>query len=433
MTTRAILRPPAQGKQEISTLHLPISKSLMARRMLLCALLSTPESIESKDEYPEDIQAIYSALEEAHKGSSNISVRESGTAMRLMAAYLCATTTIPIRLEGTGRQHQRPIAPLVSALRELGAKITYLQQEGYPPLYIEPSSLKARSLELDVSASSQYLSALLLIAPKVWGDNYVIDTRRSGLTSAPYALMTVNVMREYGHSWLVNDGVFAYQGYSTESKVQTMHEADWSAASYAYLQVALKACQSIHLPNLLFPSLQGDSLYLPKIFDTLGIVTTQTNDGILIRQGEIRSASLLHQDCTECPDLVPTFVGACIALSIPFKFSGVGHLRIKESDRLQALQNECRKLGAHLLTDKQTISWDGTFIPPKNDKPIALDPHGDHRMAMALAPVFAHKLGEVVVLTPEVVSKSFPLYWQNLIGIGYSICARSESSISPTP
>lgn len=426
MKPSIILRPPLQSKQDLVTLHLPISKSLMARRMLLNALTNAPERIECQAEYPEDIQAIHTALEQARNGASTISVRESGTAMRLMAAYLSATTATPTRLEGEGRQHQRPIAPLVSALRALGARVTYLGEEGYPPLLIEPSRLTARHIELDASASSQYLSALLLIAPRIGAKGYTIDTRQSGLASAPYALMTEGVMREYGYDWSVRDGVFTYEGCRTDRTAKCSPEADWSAASYAYQQVALGVCKTLHLPNLQLPSLQGDSLYLSDVFGALGVVTTPYADGILLKQGENRSA-YLRQDCGDCPDLVPTFVGICLALSVPFCLTGVGHLRIKESDRLQVLQDECRKLGSQLQITEQTIAWEGAFMPIENPKDIALDPHGDHRMAMALAPIFAHRLGEVAIITPEVVGKSFPKYWQSLLELDYTISAKSES------
>jgi len=220
---------------------------------------------------PLDILALHAALRTYQEGADEINVSESGTAMRFICAYLTVTTQRPVRLSGTGRQHERPIAPLVEALRSQGAKITYLNHEGYPPLLIEPSTFAWQGCELDASSSSQYLSALLLLAPAL-PVGFQVDTRRNGLASRPYALMTIAQLREQGFIWEeASSGLFCYRGKKEgDSRGVSPHtrgyEADWSAASYAYALLSLLPIGStIELSELALPSLQGDAAYLAQL------------------------------------------------------------------------------------------------------------------------------------------------------------------------
>lgn len=408
-------------------LHLPISKSLMARRLLLASLRGVDLGSISTDRarLPEDIRSLVQALEVSHQGGSVISVGESGTAMRFMAAYLAAKTSRTVRLEGTARQHERPIAPLVEALRQLGAKLEYLGQPGYPPLSIEPAQIRGEAIELDASASSQYLSALLLIGACIEGGGYKIDVSRSGLASAPYAQMTLEVLREQGVYWHQTGQVYEYSTRTKEiASTTTLEEADWTAASYAYELVAIGAVESLQLPQLKLPSLQGDSLYLPHIFESFGVMTEPYESGIQLSLTHARADSMLTLDCSSCPDLVPTFVATSVALGRSFSLDGVAHLRIKESDRLEALRTECAKVGADLQLYPSRIAWDGKYTSRHNDTATVLRTHSDHRMAMALAPAFVHLLGAVQVEAPEVVAKSFPHFWDELSQLGW---VRSQS------
>ncbi|MDO4707525.1 MAG: hypothetical protein Q4A61_03760 [Porphyromonadaceae bacterium] len=414
-----LARPTSTGPTSVGYIELPISKSLMARRLLLLPPNELPEYLPQ--EYPIDILALTRALRDLYHGCSVIDVNESGTAMRFMTAYaaVCPSISTPITLLGRGRQHHRPIAPLVNTLRELGADIEYLEQEGYPPLKITPKTLAGRRIRIDASSSSQYLSALMLIAPLLEGDNYQIDTTPYPIASRPYAHMTLRCMTDWGYRWEEYHGVFTYLGGSN-STTRRLLEADWTAASYAYLCVALGDAIRIYLPNLSLPSLQGDSLFLPKIFHSLGVQTDILEDGIALHQIP-RGDSKIEHNCCDCPDIVPSIVGACLGLGRSFYLTGVSHLRIKESDRLEALRQEVGKLGFILRLESDAISWSPQDITPPPNNSICLEPHGDHRIAMGLAPLFAHKLRQVCVLHPEVVSKSFPQYWQVLTSLGYQL------------
>ena len=345
---------------------------------------------------------------------------ESGTAMRFVCAYLSVTTQRPVRLFGRGRQHERPIAPLVEALRSQGAKITYLDHEGYPPLLIEPSTFSWQGCELDASASSQYLSALLLLAPLL-PVGFEIDTRCYGLASRPYALMTKALLREQGFVWEEEpDSLFCYRGKRGEdsqgaSTLDRGYEADWSGASYAFAWLSLLPLGStMELPGLCYPSLQGDAGYLVSFFKELGVKTLPNERGIFLQRIEnVDPIAPFTASMHECPDLVPALVTALVGQGRAFTLTGVAHLRIKESDRLEALRVELAKLGVGLSLGEDSISWDThTRISPMECPPI-LATHGDHRIAMALS-VLTIPTGTVLLEHPEVVSKSFPRYWEEL-------------------
>lgn len=412
---------------------LPVSKSLVARTLVLSYLegRSTLPATETQA-LPEDIRALHTAIAELRQGRTDISVRESGTAMRLMAAAIAATTSHhPVRLYGLGRQHERPIAPLVDALRALGADIAYLDQEGFPPLSIRPSRLQARTVELDASASSQYLSALLLIAPVIEGTGYSIHLGSAGLTSAPYAEMTRQMMAQAGYHWTVEGRVYRYAGRSTSGHDFPI-ERDWTAASYAYLLMTLATKpsaesqpQSLLLEGLRLPSLQGDSLHLPSIAQHLGIRTEVMPDAIRLTHATSRPTTFplpLAYDCQACPDLVPTIVAMAIGSGCALKLHGVATLRLKESDRLMALANECASLGVILTIGHDQLSWDGRRTPMDSSEPLRLRTYADHRIAMALAPLMsALHPGGVVVEDADVVGKSFPNYWDVLRAFGYQL------------
>ena len=340
--------------------------------------------------------------------------------MRFVCAYLAVTTQHPVRLSGTGRQHERPIAPLVEALRSQGAKITYLNHEGYPPLLIEPSTFAWQGCELDASSSSQYLSALLLLAPTL-PTGFEVDTRRYSLASRPYALMTIAQLREQGFIWEeAPSGLFRFRGKKEEdsrstSPLEQGYEADWSAASYAYALLSLLPVGStIELSELTLPSLQGDAAYLVQLFEQLGVDTEKTEAGICISHtAEETKRVHFTAHMSDCPDLVPAIVAALVGRGEVFTLSGVAHLRIKESDRLQALADELAKLGVKLTLGPDSLSWDGKTPLTAHGSAPTLSPHGDHRIAMALA-LLALRVPKLRMQDPEVVAKSFPCFWQEV-------------------
>lgn len=424
-----IYSAPKDGKH--ISLFLPPSKSIEARRLILASLRGLPLTCYSgtASNLPDDLVVLREALLALEQGESTISVGESGTAMRFMLAYIAARTTNAVQLLGMGRQHERPIKPLVDALRLLGADITYIKTEGYPPLLIKPSKLKAQRIELDASKSSQYLSALLLIAPLIEGEGYSIDTSRYGLTSLPYALITIKEMRDAGFIWQQNGLLFSYQSTSV-ARVSCCPriEADWSAASYAYLLMSILDknlagyTTELRLPNLVNSSSQGDSKVLTTIYEALGVRTTIETGGVMLSLMEAESDSPIVLDCRNTPDLVPALVASMVANGRRFTLTGVAHLRIKESNRLEALQTELDKVGVRLTVDDDSISWDGERNPIQSlDVPLILNPHHDHRIAMALAPLMAKlsPLG-VIVDDADCVTKSYPMYWQEIEKLDYT-------------
>lgn len=420
------------------TWHLPPSKSLLARQLVLASLEGRPlpTDLDSREDLPEDIHALLSALRREAEGVSVISVGESGTAMRFMTAYLSAKATRSLRLEGTARQHERPIAPLVEAMRQLGAKIHYLERMGYPPLSIEPAVLHGGRVTLDASHSSQYLSALLLIAPIL--QERVEISLTHPLVSAPYALMTQAVLQGAGYPWVTQeDGAFTYDPVDrVEAKqlpqLPLVEEADWSAASYTYALVSLMPIGAeCRLPHLMLPSPQGDSLYLPSLFEALG-VTTEVGDGFVrLRKVCLPQQKTFGVHLSSCPDLVPALVTALVGNDVAFRIEGIGHLRIKESDRLGALASEFLKLHVSLCVEPDTLSWDRQPLTSSNTSSTSfssptqtplINPHQDHRIAMALA-LMAVRVKQLCISSPDCVKKSFPSYWEQL---GEILCLQMQ-------
>lgn len=413
----------------------PPSKSIEARKLILRAVkgLSLEVNGYSLSDLPEDLCSLVKALEAARLGSPIIHVVESGTAMRFMLAYLSATTRHCVRIEGSGRQHERPIAPLVDALRSLGAHIEYQEIEGYPPLLIYPARLSAKKIWLDASNSSQYFSALLLIAALFDENGYTIE-EKSATISAPYVEMTINCMRDAGYYWQKQGKVYSYMADFAEPNACVHHtEGDWTAASYAYLVQCLAQCSgedqsrehTLLLEGLSLPSWQGDAQALGLVFSSLGVQTKYDDTAgieLINYSGVSQECSPLRLNCSDVPDLVPTFVAACLSRGQCFRFEGVSHLRIKECDRLEALRRECAKMGYLLSLTESTVSWNGERAEQIFTKPVELNSHGDHRIAMALAPLAAMVCPYGVIVDSErVVRKSFPAYWEVLRGLGYNI------------
>lgn len=420
------------------TWHLPPSKSLLARQLVLASLEGRPlpTDLDSREDLPQDIHVLLSALRSEAEGVSVISVGESGTAMRFMTAYLSAKATRSLRLEGTARQHERPIAPLVEAMRQLGAKIHYLERVGYPPLSIEPAVLHGGRVTLDASHSSQYLSALLLLAPIL--QERVEISLTHPLVSAPYALMTQAVLQGAGYPWVTQeDGAFTYDPVDRiEAKqlpqLPLVEEADWSAASYAYALISLLPIGAeCRLPHLMLPSPQGDSLYLPSLFEALG-VTTEVGDGFVrLRKVCLPQQKTFRVHLSSCPDLVPALVTALVGNDVAFRIEGIGHLRIKESDRLGALASEFLKLHVSLCVEPDTLSWDRQPLTSSNTSSTSfssptqtplINPHQDHRIAMALA-LMAVRVKQLCISSPDCVKKSFPSYWEQL---GEILCLQMQ-------
>ena len=400
------------------TVDLPASKSISNRALIIHALSggsTLPENLSDCDDTSVIIEALRTMPEE-------INIKAAGTAMRFMTAYLSVTPGTHI-LTGTERMKHRPIGILVDALRMLGANIEYIGEEGYPPIRITGSTLKGGLLEIHGNVSSQYISALLMIGPML----------KDGLTlrlldhiiSRPYIDLTLWMMGEFGAEaeWTsadtitVNPKPYKSRDYFIEN--------DWSGASYWYEMLALNGDpeSEIRLTGLMDGSKQGDSI-TRYIFSLLGVKTKLQSKKAGIPQTITLKKNghcvpKLEYDFVNCPDLAQTFVVACAAMNIPFHFTGLSTLKIKETDRIEALKTEMRKLGYVVKDiDGSELLWDGERCEPSLEQGI--DTYEDHRMALAFAP-YAMKHNGLVINNPQVVTKSYPHYWDHLRQAGFKV------------
>ncbi|QKJ29669.1 3-phosphoshikimate 1-carboxyvinyltransferase [Mucilaginibacter mali] len=340
-----------------------------------------------------------------------VNIGPAGTAMRFLTAYFTLQDEEVI-LTGSERMKQRPIGVLVDALRELGADISYVENEGYPPLKITGNiQQSAARIAIKGNISSQYITALLLIAPNLplgLGLEIIGD-----LTSRPYVEMTLAMLEQAGikHNWTDNVISIAKQDFSETS---IWVEPDWSAASYWYAIAALSDEAELFLPGLTSYSLQGDSV-ITEIMANFGI-TSQFKDGGVLLTKEPKPIIRKEFDLKKCPDLAQTIVVVCAALGHEATFTGLETLKIKETDRIAALQNELAKIGVKLIENNEayTLDCSGKFIPEK----VLFHTYEDHRMAMAFAPL-AILIPEVEFEDANVVEKSYPAFWTDLEKVGF--------------
>lgn len=404
---RYTLSAPSQVK---GTIQLPASKSISNRALIINALAKATSQIENLSDC-DDTRVMVRALTESHEV---IDIGAAGTAMRFLTAYLSVTSGTAT-ITGTQRMQQRPIQLLVDALRELGAQIEYAVQEGFPPLYIIGRELNGGELTLKGSVSSQYISALLMISPVL--TNGLLLHLTGNIISRPYINLTLQLMKEFGASasWVSESSIRVMsQPYcSVPFKV----ESDWSAASYWYQMVALSEQAEVELTGLFSNSYQGDSRGA-EVFSRLGVATEYIPQGVkLIKSGELPKR--LDEDFVDIPDLAQTFVVTCALLHIPFRFTGLQSLKIKETDRIAALRTELKKLGYVIQEENGSVLlWNGERCEPEAIPVI--NTYEDHRMAMAFAPV-ALRLPQLVIDEPQVVSKSYPGYWEDLKSVGFKL------------
>ena len=393
-----------------TTIQLPSSKSISNRALIINALgngTHHPENLSDCD----DTRVMIRALND---DKETIDIMAAGTAMRFLTAYLSVTPGARI-ITGTERMQQRPIQVLVNALRELGADIEYVANDGFPPLRITGRELRKDTISLPGNVSSQYISALLMIAPVLTNG---LTIRLTGdIISRPYINLTLQLMNDFGvraewtddHRLKVEPQAY----HSTPFYV----ESDWSAASYWYQIVALSKEAEVTLPGLFKDSYQGDS-QVAGIFRSLGVETIYKDKTVILKKNG-KSVEKLDYDFINQPDLAQTFVVTCALLNIPFRFSGLQSLKIKETDRMAALITEMRKLGYILHeTDGSVLSWEGERCTTEEHP--AIDTYEDHRMAMAFAPTCL-ALPEILINNPQVVSKSYPRYWEDLRQAGFII------------
>lgn len=400
------------------TIQLPASKSISNRALIIYALSggrNLPQNLSDCDDTEVIIEALRYMPDE-------INIKAAGTAMRFMTAYLSVMRGIHV-ITGTERMQHRPIAILVDALRKLGAQIEYVGQEGFPPLRITGNKLQGGELSIPGNVSSQYISALLMIGPML-EDGLTLQLTGE-IISRPYIDLTLWMMGEFGTEakWSSADTItVAHKPYKSRDY---FIESDWSGASYWYEMVALSKDRDaeVKLTGLMDGSMQGDST-TRYIFSLLGVKTTfeTQKKGIpqmvtLKKNG--RGVGKLEYDFVNAPDLAQTFVVTCAALDIPFHFKGLSTLKIKETDRIAALKKEMLKLGyvIHDANDSE-LYWDGERCEP--DLQAGIDTYEDHRMALAFAP-YALRQNGLIINNPQVVTKSYPKFWDDLKLVGFNI------------
>ena len=434
-----------------SSIVLPSSKSISNRALAIGALAGSIASITNLSDC-DDTEVMQRWLTER---PSTVDVGAAGTSMRFSTALLAVGHGEHV-ITGSERMKNRPIKILVDALRRLGADISYVEKEGYPPLRIVgKGGLSCGSVSLPGNVSSQYISALMMIGPYL--KDGLILTLTDKVISRPYIEMTMSLMRQFGakvywdcssdesnstvdelcHSNGTVDKSLesnSADDKSTESNVIIVEpgryavksfnvESDWSAASYWYEMVALSSegDARVLLPGLYEDSLQGDSKGR-EVFSLLGVKTEYTKDGVLLSK-KTREVDTLEYDFVKMPDLAQTFVVTCCMMGVPFHFTGLESLKIKETDRIVALKNEMAKLGFDLEDRNDSeLLWDGRrrALTAEEYDSVAIDTYEDHRMAMAFAPV-ALVNGSIRINNPHVVSKSYPRYWDNLLAAGFQL------------
>ncbi len=394
--------PPLEGVR--GRLLLPSSKSICNRLLILNALSYSPWPVKNLSD-SDDTRVLAAAL---NSNSNLFHVGAAGTSMRFLTAFL-ARIVGEWTVTGSARMKERPIKVLVDALRELGAKIEYTEKEGYPPLKIFGSALQGKTLQLPGDISSQYISALLMIAPVIT-DGLTLELTGS-ITSRPYISLTLRLMEQFGikSQWHGNVITLPEQSYKP---IQVTAEADWSAASYWFEIIALsQPGASFVLKGLHRHSLQGDAK-VAELFQQLGVTHRFKEDEELEITLNGERTSCFRYDFTDQPDLAQTFAVTCACLNIPFHFSGLHTLTIKETNRIEALILEAAKLGFTFTSNgADDLHFDGSRQPKEGTQHI--DTWHDHRMAMAFAPA-ALKVGPIVINDPGVVSKSYPGFWEDL-------------------
>lgn len=401
------------------TIDLPASKSISNRALIINALAGNSE-VPQNLSVCDDTDVMVAALRDM---PYEINIKAAGTAMRFTSAYLSVTEGEHI-ITGTDRMKHRPIEVLVNALRHLGADIEYVGEEGFPPLKIRGHQLEGGRLEISGSVSSQYISALLMIGPALKKGLQLHLT--GNIISRPYIDLTICMMREFGADVDWTDETTIQVKPVPYQKRSFFVENDWSGSSYWYEIAALlgeNEGNSITLTNLMDGSRQGDSA-IKYMFSVLGVKTHFGTSEML----KPTTVELKAQRCTlphfnfdfiNQPDLAQTHVVTSCLMDIPFHFKGLQTLRIKETDRIAALKNEMKKLG-YLLDDsiEGELIWDGSRCEPDHEP--AIDTYEDHRMAMAFAPACI-KFPGLRINDPEVVSKSYPQFWEHLSLAGFSL------------
>lgn len=390
-----------------SFIHVPGSKSESNRVLILMALSGKNTSITNLST-ARDTRTLRSLL---NNNDEVQNVHDAGTTMRFLTAYYAITKQQKV-LTGTLRMQERPIRILIDALRQIGCEITYLNNTGFPPIRISGfKQQKSAFVSIPGNVSSQYISALIMVAPALPNGLSIELTGKTG--SKPYIEMTLNLISQFGVTYDWKNQVITIPGQPIECKDITI-EPDWSGASYWFAFVALANNAEIFLPGLKNQSLQGDKV-ICEIMAELGVKTIFDDAGIQL--SKIKAKSEVSIDFTDCPDLAQTIAVVCAAKKIKAKFTGIRSLRIKETDRIAALQNELSKINCTFV---QTGDDEYKLVPGDTlPKQVVINTCDDHRMVMAFAPLCT--LMDVEMNHMEVVEKSYPSFWSDVANSGVEL------------
>ena len=386
------------------TINLPASKSISNRLLIIEAITKMQiRGIGYSD--ASDTQILQELIAQL---PTSANAGAGGTTFRFCLAYMASLDGYEGVLSGSERLMERPVAPLVDALRLLGADIEYQQKEGFAPLIIRGKKLKGGKIPIDASTSSQFLSALLLVAPLM--ENDLVLEPQGQIISQPYLQMTIDLMMQCGFHIEQSETSIRVQPSIPTKSIEIAIEKDWSAASYWYSMVALSNHANITLSGLQLNSIQGD-VQCAEIFDAFGVETVETDSGIRLEKTQIRQSDLFI-DCIKTPDLFQTYALTAAALKMNVHFSGLQSLRLKETDRIWAVCNELSKMGVDFTYPTQHE----VIIDSRNsrfDQSYSIETYEDHRMAMAFAPLVL-KLPSLTIQNPNVVKKSYPTFWVDI-------------------
>ena len=381
------------------------SKSETNRLLLLQALYPNLKIENASNS--DDSEVMKNALQSLGK-SNEINVHHAGTAMRFLTSFFAIQEGLEVVISGSDRMHERPIKILVDALNHLGSDISYLKDEGFPPIKIIGKRIQGNKVSIDANVSSQYITSLMLIGSSL--PNGLEIHLKGTITSIPYIKMTLSVLQSLGIKAEFENNIIKIPYTKKLSNDTFVVESDWSSASYFYSLMALsKIDTQITLGYFKQDSLQGDTV-LAEIYQNFGVQTTFTDNKIILKKVENSSIKNLNLNLNNAPDIAQTIIVTCLGLRITCNLTGLHTLKIKETDRLQALKNELEKFGADVSISNDAIRLNNYVVFQNNS--VSIETYQDHRMAMAFAPLALKQ--KLVIKNANVVSKSYPSFWNDL-------------------
>jgi 3-phosphoshikimate 1-carboxyvinyltransferase len=390
-------------------IDLPASKSISNRALILNAFYKNSITLNNLS-LADDTQLMNWAL---NTNETQLNLKNAGTCMRFLTAYFATQNNKEISLLCSNRMKQRPIANLVNALQNLDADITYLEQKNIPPLLIKGKLILGKKITIDASESSQFITALMLIAPFI--QNGLTIELTGNIASFDYIKMTALLMEQFGLNVTLNSNIITIKNQTNTAPIKEFTiENDWSSAAFWYLTCCLNNQIAITLNNLSTNSIQGDNI-TAKLFEQLGIITKSIDNNLII-QKQLEANSTCYFDLSNCIDLAPALTVACASLNINATVTGLKNLVIKESNRLEAIVTELKKIGYNVSNNNNTIFIHQTSSIDFN-KTVKINTYDDHRIAMAFAPL-ALKFNNISLDNLHVVKKSYPNFFTELAKVG---------------